>query len=293
MVLWALVPLGVLGLLAAGFSLTVSRAYRTPQTPHEQTPEDLGIAFEPLRFPTAGGLSLAGWWIPAAEDPAGAPTLILIHGWSRNAERMLPFVGPLHRAGFNLLAFDARCHGQSACDGVANMLKFSEDIRAAVSEILRRGADPGRVGVLGHSVGGAGTIHAAANDPRIRAVVTVGAFAHPRDMTVLDLSRRKVPGPLARLIVAYVQHSVGVSLDEIAPENVIARIAVPVLLVHGEQDEVVPVEHALRLASAGGPNVRRLLLPRCGHSDCDGDPAFWPAVLEHLDIALQETANPG
>jgi len=286
MLLWIVVSAVVLGLAGFGFSLLVSRAYRTPQTPAERTPGDLGIGFETVRFPTTGGLSLHGWWIPAPAEPECAPTLILIHGWSRNAGRMLPFAGPLHGAGFNLLAFDARCHGVSGCDGVANMLKFSEDIRAALSEAVRCGADPSRLGVLGHSVGGAGTIHAAANDGRIRAVVTVGAFAHPRDMTFLDLSRRNIPRPLARLILAYVQHNVGVSLDEIAPENNIGRITVPRLLVHGEEDEIVPVEHARRLGAAAGPSARLLVLPGRGHSDCDEDPAFWPAVLEHLELAL-------
>ena len=162
----------------------------------------------------------------------------------------------------------------------------AEDIRAALSEAVRCGADPSRLGVLGHSVGGAGTIHAAANDGRIRAVVTVGAFAHPRDMTFLDLSRRNIPRPLARLILAYVQHNVGVSLDEIAPENNIGRITVPRLLVHGEEDEIVPVEHARRLGATAGPSARLLVLPGRGHSDCDEDPAFWPAVLEHLELAL-------
>ncbi|HHQ48520.1 MAG TPA: alpha/beta fold hydrolase [Acidobacteria bacterium] len=281
---WVLGPLAVIALLAVGFSALVSRAYRTPQGPHDRTPADLGLDFEPIRFPTAGGLSLHGWWIPG--DGAAAPTVILVHGWSRSAERMLPFLRPLHRAGYHLLALDARCHGLSACDGNANMLKFSEDIRAAVSEAIRRGADPGRLAVLGHSVGGAGTIHAAANDRRIRAVVTVGAFAHPRDMTLLDLSRRHVPAPLARLILASVERSVGVPLDEIAPENVISRIEAPVLLVHGEEDEIVPVEHARRLARAAGPTARLLVLPARGHSDCDEDPAFWPAVEEHLGAVL-------
>jgi len=251
----------------------------------------MGIAFETIRFPTTGGLPLHGWWMPRDGTPAAHPTVILIHGWSRNAERMLPFVRPLHDAGHNLLALDARCHGLSACDGNANMLKFSEDIRAAVDEALRRGADPERLGVLGHSVGGAGTIHAAANDPRIRAVVTVGAFAHPRDMTLLDLSRRGVPSPLARLILASVQRSVGVPLEEIAPENNIAGVTAPMLLVHGEEDEIVPIEHARRLAAAAGASARLLLLPGRGHSDCDEDPIFWPAVLDCFERALPDRSR--
>jgi len=105
-------------------------------------------------------------------------------------------------------------------------------------------------------------------------------------MTLHDLSRRGVPAPLARLILASVQRSVGVPLDEIAPENNIGRITVPVFLVHGEEDEIVPVEHAHRLAAAAGTNARLLLVPGRGHSDCDEDPVFWPAVLEFLSAAL-------
>jgi len=263
--------------------MAVSKAYRPPQVPHKRDPETFGIPFEAIRFPTARGKTLYGWWIPSPTGPPGeSATLILLHGWSRNVERMLPFIRKLHPAGFNLLVFDARSHGRSDADGTSNMLKFSEDIRAAIDEAIRRGADPDRLGVLGHSVGGAASIHAAANDRRIHAVVTVGAFAHPGILMRADLRKKGMPGILVMLILAYVQHNIGAKLDEIAPEAQISRIEVPVLLVHGEEDTVVPVEHARRLDAASGANVTLMILPKRGHSNCSRDPAFWPAILEHL-----------
>ena len=287
---WLLVP-AVLVVLAWAGMIVVSRAYRPPQVPHKRDPENFEIPFEEIHFPTAHGKTLYGWWIPAPTGPSeNAATLILLHGWSRNVERMLPFIRKLHPAGCNLLAFDARSHGRSDADGNSNMLKFSEDIRAAIDEAVRRGADPERLGVFGHSVGGAASIHAAAHDPRIHAVVTVGAFAHPGILMRADLRKKGMPGILVTLILAYVQHTIGATFDEIAPEAQIGRIEVPVLLVHGERDDVVPLEHAHRLAAAAGPNVTLLTLPKRGHSNCSGDPAFWPAVLEHLR-SLQATRS--
>jgi len=208
--------------------------------------------------------------------------VVLVHGWGRNVDRVLPYVPRLHAAGCDLLTFDARCHGSSDEDGTANMLKFSEDIRAAVDEAVRRGPTGGPVTVLGMSVGGAGAIHAAAHDDRIRAVVTVGAFASPADLMRGELRARRLPRPLVAVILRYAELSIGARLEEIAPERQIARIQAPVLLAHGEDDVIVPVAHASRLAAAGADNVRLLLLDGRGHSDCDRDERFWPAAMETL-----------
>lgn len=273
--------------LALAGAAAMSRLYRTPRVPHARTPEDLGLRFEELRFPTARGRTLYGWWIPAVDGSRGGrPTVVLVHGWGRNVERLLPFVPRLSAAGFDLLAFDARSHGSSEPDGTANMLKFSEDVRAALDEAERHGASRDRLAVLGLSVGGAGCLHAAAHDDRVRAVVTVGAFAHPGDLMRAELLAKGVPAGLVALVLRYAERRIGERLDVIAPERQIGRIAAPVLLVHGEEDAVVPVAHARRLAAAGNENVRLLALPGRGHSDCDDDPLFWPAVLALLGERL-------
>jgi Dipeptidyl aminopeptidases/acylaminoacyl-peptidases len=252
MKIWIALPAAAVA-LAAGGIFAVDRRFRIPQVPHRRDPGDFGIPFTAIRFPTVRGRSLYGWWIPAAGGDVNAPAIVLVHGWSRNVERVLPFIRRLHPAGFNLLAFDARSHGSSDKDGIANMLKFSEDVRAAVTEAVRRGAAPGRIGVLGLSVGGAAAIHAAAHDPRIGAVLTIGAFAHPGDLMCEDMRRKGFPGLAIAAILRYVEHNVGARLDVIAPEANVGRITPPLLLVHGEEDAIVPVTHGHRLAAAAPP----------------------------------------
>ena len=287
---WLVVPV-VLAVVVAGGMVAVSRHYRTPQVPHSATPAELGLRFEEIRFPTTGGKQLYGWWIPATRPrPQGPLTVVLVHGWGRNVERVLPFVSQLHAGGCDLLAFDARSHGSSDADGTANMLKFSQDIRAAVDEAGRRRSASGTTAVLGLSVGGAASIHAAAPDRQIAGLVTVGAFAHPGDLMRSELRGHGVPTLLVPAVLRYAELNIGARFDAIAPERHIGHVAGPVLLVHGTDDVIVPAAHGHRLATAGGDHVQLLQLDGRGHSDCDRDPRFWPAVeawLERLPAEAQ------
>jgi pimeloyl-ACP methyl ester carboxylesterase len=263
-----LVVLGVAALYQAAVVLVVTVGWRNPRVRHRRDPASLGLAFETVRIPTAGGRTLHGWWIPAGT--AAAPCVVLVHGWGRNAERMLPYVAMLHPAGFDLLAFDARHHGSSDGDGYASLPKFSEDVRAAVDHVLERrgaGPGPGAVGVLGLSVGGSAAIHAAAHDPRIAAVATVGAFADPADPRATIGRRWWVLAPGLPLAFRLVERRIGIRFRSVAPERVIGRARARFLLVHGAEDAVVPVRHARRLAAAAGAAARTWILPGRGHSD--------------------------
>jgi uncharacterized protein len=265
--------------------------WRNPRVPHRRDPGSLGLAFATVRIPTAGGKALHGWWIPSGA--AGAPCVILVHGWGRNVERTLPYVAMLHPAGFDLLAFDARHHGSSDRDGYASMPKFSEDIRAAVDWLATRGdgTGPVSVGVLGLSVGGSAAIHAASLEPRIAAVATVGAFADPGDPRATIGRYWWVLGPGLPLAFRFVEWRVGLRFHDVAPERVIARARARYLLIHGTEDAVVPVAHAQRLASAAGAAATTWILPGRGHSDPHRDPAMAPTLGAFFGAALTRPAR--
>jgi len=284
-----LIGLGVLAfLLDAG----LNKMYQNPRTPHQATPEQFGIAFEEVRFPTRNQRTLYGWWIPAKDETSGSkqtPTLVLVHGWGRNVERMLPYIERLHPLGYHLLAFDARHHGSSDPDGHASMPKFAEDIRAALDFLEDKLQEQkGAFGVVGLSVGGSAAIYAASQDARIRSVVTVGAFAHPGEVIRTDFRKRGIPAfPLAWLICKHIELRIGHRLDRIAPVHNIAKSEAHMLLIHGEEDAVIPVEQAKKLHRAADPErVRLWLLPGKGHSDCHLHPEFWRRVGQFLKIAL-------
>jgi len=283
--------LAALALLAALIDAGLMKLYQNPKQRHRSTPEEFGIRFQEIRFPTANDCNLYGWWMPAPKaEFDSAPTLILAHGWGRNVDRMLPYIRNLRPGNYHLLAFDARNHGSSDSDRYSSLPKFAEDIRAAVDFVEKQvGAPATKIGVLGLSLGGAAAIYAAALDQRISSVVTVGAFAHPAEIMRLESRRRHIPYfPVVLLMFQYVQFKIGARFEQIAPVNNIRKTDARILLVHGEQDTIVPLEQAGKLAAAGNPErVVLWKLPGRGHSDCHLHPEFWRKVDAFLHRALR------
>ena len=280
-VLLLVVGLAILYQLAILVLITVG--WRNPRVRHEKDPASLGIGFEEIRFQTAGAKSLYGWWIPCGK--AVAPVLILVHGWGRNVQRMLPYVRMLHPAGFDLLVFDARHHGSSDEDGYGAMPKFAEDIHAAVDYLERR-LDRGRlgVGIVGLSVGGSAAILASSRDRRIAAVATVGAFADPRDPRATLGRFWWVLGPGLPLAFRFVEWRMGLRFKSFAPQNVIDGSHCRFLLIHGSADHVIPLGHARRLAAAAGSAARLWVIPGRNHSD----PHLEPGMADTLASFFQD-----
>ena len=242
------------------------------------------IDFEEITIPTKNNKNLYGWWIPAENiTNEKKPTIILIHGWARNVDRTMSYIKRLHPAGYNLLAFDSRCHGKSDDDKYSTMIKFMEDIRATIdfSENLPN-VDPNRIGALGLSIGGAALLYAASLDKRIKSVITVGAFSHPKKVLGDEFKKRKIPYfPFIWIILKYIEFRVGAKFDDVAPANNIIRSDAKIFLIHGMDDITVPVTQADLLYKAGQTdNIKLWKIKDKGHSDCNHHPNFWTKVLE-------------
>ena len=283
---WVFGALALVPLLPWGLHRAIRRGLAAPRVVETQTPS--GLPWQQVRIPTCNGRQLHAWWIPAAVETA--PALVVMHGWGGNAEMMLPLAGPLHRAGYALLLVDARCHGRSDDDSFASLPRFAEDIEAGLDWLAGLAVvDPARLGVIGHSVGAGAALLAASRRSALRAVVSLAAFAHPEVMMKRWLASKHVPyWPLGAYILAYVQRVIGHRFDAIAPVNTIARVACPVLLVHGLADEMVPLSDAEAILAAGLPG-RVHLLPVPGSHDDYGDiDRNLPALTTFLAAAFND-----
>ena len=267
--------------------LLMIRVFKTLPVDYTANPKDLDLPYETVRFPTRNELQLHGWWIPQKEG-MNKPVLILLHGWRRNAERMMPYIQALN--GYNLFVFDSRNHGKSDSDTFSSMPRFAEDLIAALDHLDHdlAGRHSGKYGVIGLSMGGAAAIYAASLDDRLSAVVTVGAFANAADVMRREYRKRHIPYfPLVYLVFEYFQYHIGLRFKEFAPENNIGKSKARFLLVHGKLDETAPYSHAERLQAAACSGQAELLtLAGAGHSDCHEAALFWPAVNAFLDRFL-------
>ena len=251
------------GILAAVAAAPVALAYRfallyrvragypTPRPP-QRTPADLGMAFESLEVPTDDGLRLPAWFIPADGGRPG-PGVAIVHGWESARDRLLPMVQFLHVAGFHCLAIDVRGHGANARETLPITAgEFGTDALAAWRALDAR-PEVTTAALLGHSMGAIGTILAAAEEPAVAAVVATSAPADPWRLTrqTFRLARLPFPDvvayPLAWLTSRVYVRPRGHGLVRTSATEALRRIAVPVLLVHGSDDAVIPIGHLHRL----------------------------------------------
>ena len=227
-----------------------------------------------MRIPTARGLSLFAWFVPAlATGPQ--PTVVLLHGWCGDASNLLPAAKALHRAGFAVLLMEARNHGRSDHDDHSSLPRFAEDLDSAIDWLKTLPhVDTTRIVALGHSVGAAAVLLSASRRHDLAAVVSIAAFAHPEQLMRRWFAARRVPyWPLAWSINRALERVIGASFEAIAPVNTVVKASCPVLLVHGRQDTVVPLADAHQIWRQGSqPNV---VLIECdgsheGFDDVDG-----------------------
>jgi pimeloyl-ACP methyl ester carboxylesterase len=272
----------------------ILRGLRAPRLPHSQGPAEHGVAGDAVReVRIAGphGKQLFGWMVSpprAAQHPA--PAVLVMHGWGANASTMGSVVPPLHGAGFAVLLLDARCHGRSDDEAFTSMPRFAEDIAAGLAWLRTQpdiAAD--RLTLLGHSVGAAAALLHASRHDDVRAVISLSAFAHPREVMRRFMAEKRVPYPvLGWYVLRHVQRVIGASFDEIAPLNTIVRVRCPTLLVHGRGDATVPVGDAKRLLAASGH--AQLLLVDGDHDLRQALAPHTPALVDFLQAACAAPA---
>ena len=248
--------------LIIALSWLIARLWCAPRRRSSSArPQDHALPWEAISFKSKD-VMIAGWLIPWHFMFAPAPTIIIVHGWSGSRGDMLPAARALYQTGFSVVLFETRGHGASGTDGPITVLKFAEDIRACLDYLdTRQDVDQRRIGLLGHSLGGSSALLAASMDRRVRAVVSCSAFADPRTITADLLRRFYVPiWPFLALVCTFIERWLGTTMEDVAPENRIGQIEVPLLLLHGEHDRFIPPAHAARLYAMADPDRAQMRL---------------------------------
>ncbi|PYQ45472.1 MAG: alpha/beta hydrolase [Acidobacteria bacterium] len=211
-------------------------------------PADVGLAFTDLTIPTEDGERLHAWWIPTRVMPVRGHVLFF-HGNAGNVSHRLEHAVALTAAGLDLLLLDYRGYGRST--GRPNEEGLHRDAHAARAALVAGGhVDPARLVYMGESLGGAVALRLALEAPPL-ACVLQSSFTSLR-----DVARQHYPAALSAL-----------AGDAYPNLERIARLQAPVLILHGEVDEIVPLAHAEALFEAAREPRRLHVVPGAGHND--------------------------
>jgi fermentation-respiration switch protein FrsA (DUF1100 family) len=267
--------------LAAGALLAITAyALRRPLTNamlfypvrgQDRTPEDLGLPYEEVWIRASDGVRTQAWWIPGRPDAA---VVLFFHGNAGTIADRLENAAMLRALGPTVVLAEYRGYGDS--EGKPSERGFEADALAALAEVRQRAPDRPVV-VFGRSLGGAVATHVAATEA-VDGLAVESAFTSLREVAGKALAL-----PFAGALAAY----------DFDVAGKIGRVEAPVLVIHGEDDELVPVGMGRRLYErAGAAPWRRLhLVPDGDHNSTlsAGGPDYWQAWKDFLNAVMAPT----
>ena len=242
-----------------------------PSREHDVSARGLGLAHESVALTAEDGVRLDALFLPAKDSRV---TVLFTHGNAGNLSHRLDRTIFLQgRLGADVLLFDYRGYGRS--EGSPDEEGTYRDARAAYRWLTEeRKIPPDRLVLFGESLGSAVALDLALSRP-CRALVLEAPFTSVPDM--------------ARVVLPFFPRSfVRTQYDNLGK---IPRLRVPLLVLHGERDEVVPFAQGRRLFEAAPEPKRFFPVPGAGHNDAYlvGGDAYWRAVADFLETASPST----
>jgi hypothetical protein len=210
-------------------------------------PARLGVEVEDVWFRSADGLSLHAWWFAAADQ---RPVVLWAHGNGGNLTGRAPDAQALADAGVSVLVFDYRGYGRS--EGAPSEAGIYLDAEAAYAYLTReRNIDPLRIVLMGRSIGAAPAARLATRVPHAGLILVS-------------------PPPSAKRMARAMFGGLPVDLLGTSRFPVVEWVAqrrTPLLVVHGERDEVIPFAYGREVYEAAAPPKSFVALPGAGHND--------------------------
>jgi uncharacterized protein len=251
------------------------RPGRRPLTDEEtaamrQAAQSLGARLQDVSVVARDGAVLRGWAIRPSQGNGDA--VILLHGVGDNRVGMSGYARLLLAHGYEVLMPDARGHGESGGALVTYGSAERNDIRGWADFLIARD-HPGCVYGFGESMGAAELLQSLDAGARFCAVAAESPFASFREIAYDRMGQpfglgpwvgRTVLRPLVEIAFLRARWKYGLNMEEISPEDSVARTTVPVLLIHGQIDHNIPVRHS-RAIHAMSPSVQLWEVPGADH----------------------------
>lgn len=241
----------------------------------ERSPRDVGLEFEDLYFSTRDGLLLNGWFIRNREARS---TLVWFHGNAGNISDRVENIKMLHeKTKINIFIFDYRGYGRSA--GRVSEEGTYLDGEAALEFVRKQlGVNPGQTVLFGRSLGAAVAAEMA-NRFDSQALILESPFASIRDMAHILLPFLPV-GPLFRT-----RYDV---------REKVRTIRTPLLVLHGDHDEVVPIQQGKLVFDAAPEPKQFFTLVGAGHNDTYlvGGESYYQQLKQFIEWAASVRRRP-
>ena len=255
-----------------------------PSAGETTTPRDFGFAYEPLTIETADGEHLRAWLIaPGTQHLAPGtphPLVVYFHGNGGNLSNWAPILAGIVRQGYAVLAFDYRGYGVSS--GRPTEKGLYRDVDAIVDHVWTTMKPSGAVMYWGRSLGVSMAAYAATRrtadlrradllgPPGPSGLILESGFPDARSLF-------RAPSPMAFLALF--------STYRFPAARFLDGSHVPVLVMHGDADTVIPYEQGRALYERIGGPKQFFTISGADHNDAAApdERAYWSAIRDFVD----------
>lgn len=194
-----------------------------------------------LKLPVSKTEKISARYLP---NPQAKYTILYSHGNASDLGDMRPTLDRLRQWGFSVFAYDYRGYGTS--DGSPSENNAYQDADAAYSYLTKElKIPPQQIIIYGQSLGGGAATELAAKYPVAGLIL---------ESTFTSAFRVVVPIPI-------------LPFDKFTNRDKLRKVRCPVLVMHGEADDIIPIQHGQRLYASAPEPKQSLWIPGAGHND--------------------------
>jgi uncharacterized protein len=226
----------------------------------------------------AGDVTLRGWRCAAPAPSRG--TIIYLHGVADNRASGVGVISRFLARGFDVVAFDSRAHGSSAGDVCTYGYFEKVDLARVIDTVAAT-----RLVLIGHSLGAAVALQTAATDKRVRAIISAESFADLR--TVASERAFFLPTLIIDRAFRMAEQQGQFNVDAVNPAAAAASIDVPVLVIHGEEDDETLPHHAEDIFRALVGPKKLMLVAGARHNGSLGTADVWREIEKWVEAAFE------
>lgn len=223
-----------------------------------------------------------------APEEESSKWVLLLHGYTGWKEELYPIAFQYVQRGYHVLAPDMRCSGDSEGDFIGMGWTDRLDNMIWIEEILSRDSNADIV-IHGQSMGAACALMMSGEPlpSQVSAIISDCAYTDAYSMFAKQMKDWfGLPSfPLLDSMNLVLQLRGGYDLKEASALNAVRKTSLPVLIIHGDQDDMVPVDMAYELYEAASGEKELLIVPGAGHAQAmDKEPElYYRTVFEFLE----------
>lgn len=246
-------------------------------------PAELGLHYEEINVITDDGLKLNSWLIKSASPARG--TILYLHGVADCKIDGIRHAKLLHDHGYNVFLHDSRRHGES--DGTFCTYGFYEkqDVLRVIDYLVSRtDIKPGKIGIIGTSMGASVALQAAGLDKRIVAVVAENPFATLRSIFD-DYQRRIVKLPfhfLRNIVIVRSELMARFKASDVSPLDSVKNVDIPLLFMYGTKDQLINYQYSIALYDQASGPKELYPIENASHNN------LWEMAGERYEIKVLE-----